>query len=88
VLDAEVDGAYPKRWIGKVTVRTADGRVLQGRALEPKGDPGNTLSRLEIEDKVRRLAAYAGGASDAEMTAIIARVWTLAEWSRVERLLP
>ncbi len=88
VLDAEVDGAYPKRWIGKVTVRTADGRVLQGRVDEPKGDPGNTLSRPEIEDKVRRLAAYAGGASDAEMTAIIARVWTLAEWSRVERLLP
>src|SRR6476620_7226949 len=28
-LDAEVDAAYPKRWIGKVTVHTRDGRVLQ-----------------------------------------------------------
>ena len=88
VLDAEVDGAYPKRWIGKVTVQTTDGRVLHGRVDEPKGDPGNTLSRSEIEDKARRLAAYAGGASDAEMTAIIARSWTLAECSRMERLLP
>ncbi|WP_077562951.1 MmgE/PrpD family protein, partial [Polaromonas sp. C04] len=45
VFDAEVDGAYPQRWIGKVTVTTTDGRVLQGRVDEPKGDPGNTLSR-------------------------------------------
>ncbi len=88
VLDAEVNDAYPTRWLGRVTVRTADGRVLQGRVDEPKGDPGNTLSRPEIEHKARQLAAYAGGASDAEMTAIIARVWTLSEWSRVERLLP
>src|SRR5690606_26200053 len=27
VLDAEVDGAYPRRWIGKVTVQTTDGRL-------------------------------------------------------------
>ncbi|ODA02562.1 2-methylcitrate dehydratase, partial [Achromobacter xylosoxidans] len=46
-LDPEVDGAYPQRWIGKVTVHTRDGRVLHGRVDEPKGDPGNTLSRDE-----------------------------------------
>ena len=47
-LDPEVDGAYPQRWIGKVTVHARDGRVLHGRVDEPKGDPGNTLSRDEI----------------------------------------
>lgn len=87
-LDAEVDTAYPQRWIGKVTVLTVDGRLLQGRVDEPKGDPGNSLSRPEIEDKARRLAAYAGGASEAEMTAVIARIWSLANWPQVGLLLP
>ena len=87
-LDAEVDAAYPQRWIGKVTVRTVDGRMLKGRVDEPKGDPGNSLSRPEIEDKARRLAAYAGGASEAEMTTVIARIWSLADWPQVGLLLP
>jgi 2-methylcitrate dehydratase PrpD len=87
-LDPEVDGAYPQRWIGKVEVLTTDGRRLHGRVDEPKGDPGNTLSRDEIEAKARQLAAYGHGASDAEMDALIPRVWSLADWSRVERLLP
>jgi 2-methylcitrate dehydratase PrpD len=87
-LDAEVDNAYPQRWIGKVDVLTADGRVLHGRVDEPKGDPGNTLSRDEIEAKARQLAAYGGGASAPEMQALIARVWHLADWPSMERLLP
>ncbi|MDR1968368.1 MAG: MmgE/PrpD family protein, partial [Burkholderiaceae bacterium] len=53
-LDAEVDAAYPARWIGKVSVTTTDGRHFDSRVDEPKGDPGNTLSRAEIEDKMRR----------------------------------
>ncbi|RZI76756.1 MAG: MmgE/PrpD family protein [Pseudomonas sp.] len=86
-LDAEVDAAYPRRWIGKVNVLTTDGRTLHGRVDEPKGDPGNTLSRSEIEAKARRLATYAGGASDADMDAVVSRAWHLAEWPRVETLL-
>ena len=54
VLDQEVDQAYPARWIGKVTVQTADGRTLEGRVDEPKGDPGNTLSREELEERVQK----------------------------------
>ena len=87
-LDPEVDQAYPQRWIGKVSVLTADGRTLRGRVDEPKGDPGNTLSRAEIEAKARQLAAYGDGASETEMDALIARVWTLADWERVGPLLP
>jgi 2-methylcitrate dehydratase PrpD len=86
-LDAEVDAAYPQRWIGKVEVLTTDGRTLHGRVDEPKGDPGNTLSRDEIEAKARQLAAYGGGASAAEMDRLIARAWQLAEWPRAEFLL-
>lgn len=88
MLDDDVDRAYPKHWIGKVTVRTVDGRMLHGRVDEPKGDPGNTLSRSEIEEKARRLALYGDAATDAEMTAVIAKVWALADSPRVERLLP
>lgn len=87
VLDAEVDGAYPARWIGKVSVTTTDGRTLHGRVDEPKGDPGNTLSREEIEDKMQRLAAYGKAASAEEAKALCQRVWQLAETPRVERWL-
>ena len=87
-LDAEVDSAYPQRWIGKVTVRTRDGGTLQARVDEPKGDPGNTLSRPELEDKARRLAAYGGAATTAEMDALIARTWALADVPRMGRRLP
>ncbi len=83
VLDAEVDAAYPARWIGKVEVNLRDGRVLHGRVDEPKGDPGNTLSRSELEDKAIRLALYRGGATQAEMRAAIANVWSLADVPRV-----
>ncbi|WP_293605529.1 MmgE/PrpD family protein [Polaromonas sp. UBA4122] len=86
-LDAEVDGAYPQRWIGKVTVYTTDGRVLQGRVDEPKGDPGNTLSRDEITAKALRLAAFSGGATPSEMQAAVEALWQVAQWPRVGALL-
>jgi 2-methylcitrate dehydratase PrpD len=87
VLDAEVDSAYPARWIGKVQVTTTDGRQLAARVDEPKGDPGNTLSRAELEDKAQRLAAYRGGATAAEMQGVIAQVWGLAQAVTVPRFL-
>jgi len=87
VLDAEVDSAYPQRWIGKVTVTTTDGRVLQGRVDDPKGDPGNTLSREEITAKALRLAAYSGAAAPAEMQATIDGLWAVAQCPRLGPLL-
>jgi 2-methylcitrate dehydratase PrpD len=86
-LDPEVDAAYPARWIGKVVVHLHDGRQLEGRVDEPKGDPGNTLSRAEIEEKAIRLARYREGASEAEMRKVIDRVWGLAGAPDVARWL-
>ena len=86
-LDAEVDAAYPKRWIGKVTVTTTDGRVLHGRVDEPKGDPGNTLSRQEITDKALRLADFSGGATPEAMRRAVDALWQVAAWPRVGPLL-
>ena len=87
-LDSEVDSAYPQRWIGKVSVSTRDGRRLASRVDEPKGDPGNTLSRAELEDKARRLAAFGHGASAAEMKVLIERVWSVERAPRMQRWLP
>jgi 2-methylcitrate dehydratase PrpD len=85
-LDREVDTAYPKRWIGKVQVRLRDGKVLEARVDEPKGDPGNTLSRPELEDKARRLAAYGAAATPEEMDSLIESVWRLEDEPRMGRV--
>lgn len=88
VMDPEIDAAYPERWIGLVEVETIDGQHFTSRVDVPKGDPGNTLSREEIEDKTRRLAAYQQGASSQETDQIMARVWTLDQQPNVRDLLP
>jgi len=86
-LDPEVDGAYPQRWIGKVTVQTHDGRIFKGRVDEPKGDPGNTLSRDEITDKAMRLAAHSHGASADEMRHALEQLWGITRIQHMGRLL-
>ncbi|OZI74961.1 MmgE/PrpD family protein [Bordetella genomosp. 12] len=87
-LDEEVDQAYPQRWIGKVKVRTTDGRELSAKVEEPKGDPGNTLSRAEIEAKMRSLGVYGGAARAEELQNLIDTVWNLTERPTVGVLLP
>jgi 2-methylcitrate dehydratase PrpD len=87
ILDEEIDRAYPRRWMGRVEVTTRDGRRLEMRIDEPKGDPGNTLSRAELEDKVCRLAAWQGGATAEEMRGVIARAWRLRHEPNLKGLL-
>jgi len=87
VHDDEVEAAYPRRWIGKVEVRTKDGRTLQARADVPRGDPGNPLSRAELEEKAIRLARFRDGATEAEMRAAIGRIWRFEEQAQVGKLL-
>jgi 2-methylcitrate dehydratase PrpD len=83
VHDAEVEAAYPERWIGKVDVVTKDGRTLSARVDEPRGDPGNTLSREEVVDKAVRLAQWSGAAGELEVRAIAARVFALTDTGTV-----
>jgi len=87
-LDAEVDSAYPRRWLGRVTVTTRSGQQLTGRVDVPKGDPDNTLSRTELENKTRRLGGYRDAASADEVEHLIASIWALADSPRLQRLLP
>ncbi|AZE67458.1 2-methylcitrate dehydratase PrpD [Pseudomonas synxantha] len=76
-LDPEVDAAYPQRWLGRVTVTTTDGRTLHGAIDEPKGDPGNTLSRAELADKFQRLTHFSAARTPAQATDLIEQVWNL-----------
>lgn len=85
-LDPEVDGAYPARWLGRVEVVTVDGRRLHGAIDEPKGDPGNTLSRAELEDKFRRLVQFSNARSADEAGELIERVWQLREMADLNGL--
>ncbi|TYO95266.1 2-methylcitrate dehydratase PrpD [Geothermobacter ehrlichii] len=87
ILDDEVDRAYPKRWLGRVEVVTRDGRRLKMQIDTPKGDPGNTLSRGELEDKAIRLAMFQGGATREEMQDVIARVWRLRDEPNLKNFL-
>lgn len=88
VLDPEIDAAYPERWIGLVEIETTGGEHITSRVDVPKGDPGNTLSREELEEKARSLAAFQGGATDEEIDRVIGRVWSLDREPDVRDLLP
>ena len=88
VLDPEVDAAYPERWIGLVDVETTGGERFTSRVDVPKGDPGNTLSPEEVEEKARDLAAYRDAASFEELRRIVERVRNLHREPDVRDLLP
>jgi 2-methylcitrate dehydratase PrpD len=87
VHDPEVEAAYPARWVAVVDVETTDGRTLTARVDEPRGDPGNTLTRAELADKAQRLAAWSGAASRAEVDALCARIFAISSAPTVGRLL-
>jgi len=87
-FDPEIDAAYPARWIGKVSVDTVDGRRLQSRVEEPRGDPGNTLSRPEIDAKARALALYGGAIEPEEADGLLEHLWSIAAVPAMGRLLP
>ncbi|WP_339071467.1 MmgE/PrpD family protein [Pseudomonas idahonensis] len=86
-LDPEVDAAYPRRWLGRVEVDCRDGRTLYGAIEEPKGDPGNGLSRAELEDKFQRLLQFSGARSPQQGAELIRRVWALRDAGDLNSLL-
>ncbi len=52
-LTARCDAAYPRRWMGGNRAPNDGG--CSSRKSRPKGDPENTLTRPELEDKAVRL---------------------------------
>ncbi len=86
VCDPEVEAAYPQRWLGKVRVTTRDGRVHEMRVDAPRGDPGNPLSRPQLENKALRLAAYRQAATPDEMHGLIQLAWNLRDTGSIQSL--
>jgi len=86
-LDDEVDSAYPKQWIGKVTVRTHRGEEYQARVDTPKGDPGNILTRNEIDQKARALAISGGAVSAQKLDVLMEKLWNVANENTMSTLL-
>jgi 2-methylcitrate dehydratase PrpD len=86
VCDPEVDAAYPQRWLGKVRVTAQDGQSYDMRVDTPKGDPGNPLSRAELEDKALRLAAYRQAATPDEMHDLIKLAWNLRDMGSIHSI--
>jgi 2-methylcitrate dehydratase PrpD len=88
VVDPVIDVAHPMRWMATVDVDTVDGRKLSATMEEPKGDPGNPLSREELEAKAIRVGTFANAISETQMIALIQRLWMLESAPQVGRLLP
>jgi len=59
-VEPDIEARYPAEWPARVRVRLANGAILDAETPYPKGDPENPLSRSEIEEKFRALAAYGG----------------------------
>lgn len=87
VLDPEIDRAYPRRWMGRITVTTTSGRTLDGRIDSAQGDPDNALSRDALAEKARRLAAYAHAATPEECARLVDRAWHLRHEPHVRHWL-
>jgi len=85
--DEEVNSAYPKRWIGKVTVALSNGTEIQARVDEPKGDPGNTLTRDELDIKARSLALSGNAVEADELDKVMETLWSISSANRVGFLL-
>jgi 2-methylcitrate dehydratase PrpD len=54
-VDPQIDAVYPDEWHAWARIVTTDGRILSMHVTEPKGDPGNPLTAVELEAKFRAL---------------------------------
>lgn len=86
-LDPEVEQTYPARWIGKVTVEIKTGQTFMAWVDEPKGDPGNPLSREEIDHKARNLALSSNAVCGDELDALMHTLWQVGKADRMGILL-
>nr|WP_174505885.1 MmgE/PrpD family protein [Acinetobacter sp. Marseille-Q1620] len=86
ILDQEIDKNYPKKWLGKVTVKTKKNQVFSELVTDPKGDPLNTLTQRELEEKFIKLCDFSGMFNEIERNKIIKNTWKLDQFSHVSEL--
>ncbi len=73
IVDEELTAQSPAKRASIVTIYTKSGTFTK-RVDYPKGEPENSLSREELEDKFRGLAMY-GGLTKDECDEVINEVW-------------
>ncbi|OCL13949.1 2-methylcitrate dehydratase PrpD [Glonium stellatum] len=86
--DPEIDAAFPKKWQGIVEVTTNQEDHFQEMVLVVKGDPGWTLTRKEIETKVKSLAGYENINAIGHVKENIRRAWRLEDERNLKDLFP
>lgn len=71
VDEPDHDSRYPDQMVATVTVRLADGRVVERTCSEAKGSPNRPPSDEELAEKFRSLAAYALAGRAEEALALV-----------------
>ncbi len=79
IHDTKIQDAFPMQWLGHVEVETVDGKRLEGKINHPKGDPGNRLSREELETKFQTLNTYGDALNAADVDRFIQNTRSLSE---------
>ena len=83
IVDEANDNAYPAQWSARVIVNTKDGQKFEHYVMEPKGDPGNMLTRSELESKFLMLAQLHPAIDHNEATRLIDAVWSMETFADV-----
>lgn len=76
-LDPSIDKLFPEKWQGRVVVTDKAGAVYEESVVSVKGDPDLSLTKEELEEKMRALAAYGGLNDEVKVDYLIARAWNL-----------
>jgi 2-methylcitrate dehydratase len=84
VEDPSCNAGYPKGIPNDVTIRCADGTVVNKRVDYPRGHAENPMTDDEVVAKFRRLAA--GVIDDRTAVDILDRVWHLEKATEVSRV--
>ena len=79
IVDPDIDSCYPQSWGSRVEVTLNSGEVLTAFNDCPKGDPGNMLSRAELEAKFCALVRYSGVMDPDQSRAMLPAFWNLAD---------
>ena len=77
VVDPAFEAVYPDKWCARVEVLMVTGERFSHTVDTPRGDPENSLSRRELEQKAHRLVAYFDICPAATMDRIVETIWDL-----------
>ena len=88
-VDPAVDAAYPQHWGASVRVETVDGRLFEKRVIDPKGDPDNPFTELDLEAKFHDLTRSTYDDSHRKaMIDVVRGLGTSATLNELVALLP